>query len=343
MPTVTPAGKVPPNGRRHCCYRPNMSDAVPIIDLTPWFQGDPASRRAVAAEVDNALRRSGFLLITGHRVPDELRDNVRAAAKEFFALSAETKRRYAVKVGEHGWLPPGAEANSYAEGAESPPDLKESYSVGADQPTGNPELDREWFAPNVWPAEAPRLQELAEEYLRHMRRLADELLTVCAVALDLAPDFFTSRGQHPSYTMNINWYPPLSTVGSPQPGQFRIGAHTDFGTVTILDRQHGVGGLQVHTLDDEWVNAPFDPAAFTVNIGDLLARWTGDRWRSTRHRVLPPDASAPDEELISLIYFYETDPEARIASLGPPIGKVDYPEVRAADYLRAKLDAITMD
>lgn len=320
-----------------------MSDAVPIIDLTPWFHGDPAARRAIAKKVDLALQQSGFLLITGHDVPDELREAVRAASKKFFALPEPVKRGYAVKVGEHGWLPPGAEANSYAEGQASPPDLKESYSVGADQPTGDPAIDAEWFAPNVWPGEVPELQGLAEEYLRHMRRLANELLVLCAAALDLPADFFAGRATHPSYTMNINWYPPLSTVGTPQPGQFRIGAHTDFGTVTILDRQHGVGGLQVHTLSGEWVNAPFDPAAFTVNIGDLLARWTGDRWRSTRHRVLPPDASAPDEELISLIYFYETDPDARIASLAPPIGRVSYPEVRAADYLREKLDAITMD
>jgi isopenicillin N synthase-like dioxygenase len=73
-----------------------------------------------------------------------------------------------------------------------------------------------------------------------------------------------------------------------------------------------------------------------------MARWTGDRWRSTRHRVLTPDASAPEEDLVSLIFFYETDHDARIASLGPPIGRTGYPEVLASDYLREKLDAITM-
>jgi isopenicillin N synthase-like dioxygenase len=74
-----------------------------------------------------------------------------------------------------------------------------------------------------------------------------------------------------------------------------------------------------------------------------MARWTGDRWRSTRHRVLPPHPSAPDEDLVSLIFFYETDPDARITSLGPPIGRTDYPEVIATDYLKEKLDAITVD
>jgi isopenicillin N synthase-like dioxygenase len=142
--------------------------------------------------------------------------------------------------------------------------------------------------------------------------------------------------------MNINWYPPLSTLGEPEPGQFRIGPHTDFGTVTILDRQHGVGGLQVYTPDGAWTNAPYVEDSFTINIGDLLARWTGDRWKSGRHRVLPPDPRAPDEELVSLIFFYECNSDARVESFGPPIGQVVYEPVRARDYLFEKLTAITV-
>jgi isopenicillin N synthase-like dioxygenase len=315
---------------------------VPIIDLAPWFHGSAKDRRRVAAQVDTALREIGFLLITGHGVPPGLREDIRAAAKRFFALPEEAKRTYAVTIGERGWLPPGVEANGYAEGTETPPDLKETYAVGADQPTGDPEVDTEWFLPNVYPDEVPELGMLVGDYLARMRALADELLVVCAAALDLPDDFFTSRAGHPSYTMNINWYPPLRTVGDIEQGQFRIGPHTDFGTVTILDRQDGVGGLQVWSEDGGWVNAPYVEDSFTINIGDLLARWTGDRWKSNRHRVLPPDATAPDEELVSLIYFYEVDPDARIESLPAPIGTVSYQPVRAADYLLDKLNAITM-
>ncbi|MFC4531440.1 isopenicillin N synthase family dioxygenase [Sphaerisporangium dianthi] len=315
---------------------------VPIVDLTPWFQGGAADRAQVAGRVDQALREIGFLLVTGHGVPPELRAGVRAAAKRFFALPDEVKRRYAVTVGGRGWLPPGVEANGYAEGTPTPPDLKETFAVGADDPIGDPLIDAEWFLRNVWPPEVPELRSLVTEYLARMRALADELLVVCAAALGLPDGFFTSRAGHPSYTMNINRYPPLSQVGPPEPGQFRIGPHTDFGTVTVLDRQQGVGGLQVFTLDGEWIDAPYAEDSFTINIGDLLARWTGDRWRSTRHRVLPPDPSAPDEELVSLIYFYECDPLAEVESLGPPIGTVTHPPVIAHEYLMEKLKAITV-
>jgi isopenicillin N synthase-like dioxygenase len=316
--------------------------AVPIVDLTPWFRGDERGRREVAAQVDAALQGAGFLLVTGHGVPDELRAAARSAARGFFGLPVEVKRRYVATVGQRGWIPPGVEANGYAEGTETPPDLKETFAVGSDQPTGDPETDRSWFIRNVWPAELPELRVAVSGYLGRMRALADELLVVCATGLDLPPDFFLRHANHPSYTMNINWYPSMTALGPAEPGQYRIGPHTDFGTVTILDRQVGVGGLQVYTLDGEWVDAPYDPAAFTVNIGDLLARWTGERWRSTRHRVLPPDPSAPDEELLSLIFFYEANPAATIESLPPPIGRVRHPPVRAEEYLADKLSAITI-
>ena len=229
-----------------------MPSSVPVIDLTPWFGphasgGDEAARAAVAAEVDAALQSVGFFLISGHGVPDDLRARVRAQARAFFALPAGTKQRYAVTVGGRGWLPPGVEANGYAEGTQTPPDLKESFAVGADQPTGDPEVDGYWFQPNVYPAEVPGLEPAIVGYLARMRALADELLVLCAAALGLEPDFFTRYTGHATHTMNVNWYPPMAVAGTPEPGQFRIGPHTDFGTVTILDREPGRGGLQVWT------------------------------------------------------------------------------------------------
>ena len=135
----------------------------------------------------------------------------------------------------------------------------------------------------------------------------------------------------------------MQQTGEPAPDQFRIGPHTDFGTVTILDREPGRGGLQVWTQDGGWADAPYHPDALTINTGDLLARWSGDRWRSNRHRVLPPQAEAPDEDLVSLVYFYEADHDSVVHALRPPIGRPnDYPPVVASDFLRERLDAITV-
>ncbi|MEV3991929.1 2-oxoglutarate and iron-dependent oxygenase domain-containing protein [Streptomyces sp. NPDC049837] len=302
---------------------------IPTIDLAPWLSGDPAARAATARTVDRALRTAGFLLVTGHGVDPALRAAIREEARRFFHLDARVKEPYAVKVGGRGWLGPGAEANAYAEGTASPPDLKESLSFAADEPTGDPEVDAEWFLPNTWPAEVPGLRPLVEEYLARMRELSDRLLGLLGVALGEDEAFFTRHTAHPTWGFNINWYPGRDVLGEPEPGQFRIGPHTDFGTVTVLDRQAGRGGLQVFTEEGGWEDAPYDPDAFTINIGDLMAFWTGGRWRSGRHRVLPPPADVPTEELMSLVYFYECDPGT---------------DVRGTDshtYLRGQLDAIT--
>jgi isopenicillin N synthase-like dioxygenase len=320
-----------------------MKSSVPVIDLAPWLAGDAGAGAEVAAQVDQALQAVGFFLISGHGVPDDLRAEVRAQARAFFAQPEQVKRHYAVTVGGRGWLPPGAEANGYAEGTATPPDMKESFAVGADQPTGDPEVDGYWFQPNVYPAEVPGLEHAVVTYLARMRALADELLVVCAAGLGLERDFFTRYTDHATHTMNINWYPPVSIAGEPGPGQFRIGPHTDFGTVTILDREPGRGGLQVWTEQDGWEDAPYEPGAFTINTGDLLARWSGARWKSNRHRVLPPQAEAPDEDLVSLVYFYEANHDAVIESLQPPVGRPnDYAPVVSAAFLKKRLDAITV-
>lgn len=344
---------------------------IPSIDLGPWLSGDAEERERTARQVDEALRTAGFLLITGHGVDPALRTGIREAARAFFRLPEAAKRPYAVKVGGRGWLGPGAEANAYADTAadtssgsdlglgsnsdlgsnsgtgsdrvQSPPDLKESLSFAAEEPTGDAEVDAEWFLPNTWPLEAPELRPLVEAYLTRMRTLSDTVLELLARALGLPAEFFTRHTGHPTWGFNINWYPGRDVVGEPEPGQFRIGPHTDFGTVTLLDRQHGKGGLQIFTDEGGWEDAPYDPAAFTVNIGDLMARWTGDRWRSGRHRVLPPPADAPAEELMSLVYFYECDPRTHVESLPAPVGRIAYEPVDSHTYLRAKLDAISAD
>jgi isopenicillin N synthase-like dioxygenase len=324
------------------------SSDVPIIDLAPWFEGSAEGRALAAAQVDSALREIGFLLITNHGVTVELREEVRAAARAFFELPVEVKSRYRLQVGDdtwlpRGWMPVGGEANANSDhGVDAPPDLKESFDVACHEPTGDAAVDREWFTENVWPDEVPEYRRAVTAYLVKMRTLVDELLVIAAVALGLPEDQFLAQAGHPTWSFYTHWYPALREVGEPAPGQLRIGSHTDFGTFTILDRQLGTGGLQVLGKDGEWADAPWVEGAFTINIGDMMARWTGDRWVSNRHRVLAPDASAPDEDLMSLVYFHEADPTAVLRSVPPPVGQVTYEPVVAGDYLRAKLAAIAI-
>jgi len=294
-----------------------MSEPIRTVDL-----GSPDLEA-----VDASLREAGFLLLTGHGVPAGSAAAVRREARRFFA--GDDKERWAARIGGRGWLAPGVEANGAIEG-EPLPDLKESLAFGPETPTGDPAVDEVWFPPNAWPS--PSLRAAVQDYAGHMRRVSDALLALCATVLD-APAFTTVN---PTWTFNVNRYPPLTEVGEPAPGQFRIGPHTDFGTVTVLDREPGAGGLQVHTDARGWRDAPYDPAALTINIGDLLALWSGGRWRSGRHRVLPPQAGAPAEELVSLVWFFELDHDAVVTPLGGG------PAVTCGPFIRERLDAISV-
>jgi isopenicillin N synthase-like dioxygenase len=314
---------------------------IPLLDISVFRSGTQAQRERLAARLDEALRQSGFLLIDKHGIPAGLREQIREQSRAFFALPEQRKARYATPVAGRGWIPPGGEANAFYGEVADPAraDLKESLTIGRNFRTGDPATDRAWFAPNVWPAECPELEGLCERFTTAVRELYYDLLRLSAVALGLEEDRFVAHARRAPHTFNINRYPPLSVTGPPRPGQFRVAPHTDWGILTILDRQPGYGGLQVQATDGTWADAPYVPDALTVNVADLLSRWTGERWRSTRHRVLPPPAQAPDEELISLIVFLEAEIDTVIE---PVTGDRSLEPVVAGEWLRARDAAATV-
>ncbi len=302
-----------------------------MIDVAAWRAGDDATRAEIARGLDANLRRDGFLLAGNHGIPDAVIDGVRATAREFFIAAPEVKAQYASRVGSCGWLPPGVEANSYAAGVPSPPDLKETFRAvhevdGVD-------------SPNLWPVEFPQLRAVVVNYMQLLWRLAMDLYEMMGVALGLGPDAIARYASAEVSSLNVNRYPSLAETGEVERGQFRIGAHSDFGVLTILHRQVGAGGLQVLTADDEWIDAPHRPGTFAVNIGDMLTHWTGGLWKATVHRVLPPDPTAPDEELMSLVGFCGIAPDTMLHTF-PLAGAVEQEPVSAGDYMDRKLAEI---
>jgi isopenicillin N synthase-like dioxygenase len=314
---------------------------IPLLDISVWREGSRSDRERLAARMDRALRHSGFLMIENHAVPAALRRQIRAEAGRFFALPHERKAKYATRVAGRGWIPQGGEANAFYGEVADPDraDMKESLTIGRSFRTGDPATDRKWFTPNVWPGECPELESLCERFTAQVRDLYYELLRMSATALGLAEDFFAGHARRAPHTFNINRYPPLTATGPAKEGQFRVAPHTDWGILTILDRQPGYGGLQIQTREGTWADAPYVEDAFTVNVADLLSRWTGERWRSTRHRVLPPPRQAPDEELISLIVFLEAEVDTVIR---PVAGNTDLEPVVAGEWLSAREAAATV-
>lgn len=320
---------------------------IPLIDLEPWFSGSDADRHALAAEVDAHLRRLGFLVLINHRVPRAMIDACRNAAREFFHHDPAAKHDVAMTGDAYrGWVGPGLESNAATYGIDTPPDLKETFAFGPVDVVDELLREREprWFAPNRWPATPTDFQAAAEAWWRAGRGLADELLEILALALGLPRRHLRDRSDATTAQVSINWYGPRG-ASEPLPGQFRIGPHTDFGTLTILDRQPGMGGLQVLDEDGEWIDAPFVEGSLLVNTGDMIRRWTNDRWVSNEHRVLPPPTTAPTEELISLIFFHEPNFDAVVDAFDTCVSAdypAKYPAVVSHVYLAAKMDALSI-
>lgn len=320
---------------------------IPLIDLEQWVSGDAAQRSALAAQLDLHLRSMGFLVVVNHGVDQEVIDNCRSQARAFFHQPADVKRKVAVGEGAYrGWVGPGLESNAATYGVDTPPDLKETYAYGpVDVP--EPRLVDEaprWFAENVWPATPEGFQAAAEAWWRSARELTDILLDIFGVALGLPDGHLVEASKATTANGALNWYWPRSRQAI-EPGGFRIGPHTDFGSVTILHRQPGAGGLQVRGADGEWEDAPVVDGGLLVNTGDMMRQWTNDRWSSNEHRVLPPPASDPAEELISLIFFHEPDHDTVIEPLPtcvsdehPPL----YAPITAGEYLAMKMDALSV-
>ena len=325
-----------------------MSTEIPLIDLASWFDGTADERSSLARRVDLHLQRLGFLVVVNHQLSRDLVDECREQARAFFHQAPEVKALVA-QAGEayRGWVGPGLESNSATYGVQTAPDLKETFAYGPVDVPDESLRAREprWYAPNRWPAEPKGFQPAAEAWWRSARALNDELLDILSLALGQPQTRLRDLSAATSAQVSINWYGPRG-ASEPLADQFRIGPHTDFGMLTVLDREPGMGGLQVLDEGGNWIDAPIVPGSVIINTGDLIRRWTNDRWCSNEHRVLPPPAERPQEELISLVYFGEPNHDAVVEAFDSCVSETVpamYSPVLAHRYLAEKMDALAVD
>ena len=315
--------------------------SVPTIDLSPYLGGTPEGKAKVAAEVGRACADLGFLSIVGHGVPNALIEQCYEVSKAFFdqPLAEKMKCDRPRPDWVRGYSMVGGEGLSYSLDDPAPPDLKESLSIGpVDVPVNDPYFSEDkagpHFAPNLWPAAPAELQPVWIEYFKAMQTLSAQLMRIFALALDLPEHFFDDKiDKHISMFRVLN-YPDQPEP--PLPGQLRAGAHSDYGSLTIVRQEDAPGGLEVRTHDGEWVGVKPVPGGFVVNIGDLMMQWTNDRWRSTMHRVVnPPRDLALGSRRISLVFFHQPNYDAMVSPLAA--GEAPkYEPISSGDHLRSK-------
>lgn len=313
---------------------------VPVIDISPYFDGDEPGKRHVAAQIGQACREIGFYIITGHGVPEPMIAAVDKVAYEFFDLPLDEKLKLAGKdAGSVGYAGMGERSLAYTRGDKTPPDLHESFQISKvdadrEDPYFQTAAARRLVPPNQWPASQPQFKSTCSEYYKRMGTLAHDLMRLSALALDLPEGYFDDKIDRHISRLSFKFYPEQKV--KPLPGQLRAGAHTDYGTVTILRPGDSVGGLQVADTHGHWHDVPTIPNAFVINQGDMMARWTNDRWLSTLHRVVnPPEEALGGNRRLSLVFFHHANYDAVVECLPTCTGPGDAPKyepVTVADY-----------
>lgn len=310
-----------------------MLSAIPVIDLADALHGTPAQRLAKGQEMDRICREVGFFTIIGHGIPLPVIQEIRARSNAFFALPLAEKLRAAAPHPDipRGYRAMGTEALSQANDEFTPPDLKEYFYLGRenwpDEPYFNGPEGRGYFIPNIWPSQS--FADAAGAYYAAVETLATNMLQMAALGLGLPEHFFDAKVDRHISAIRINHYP--AQTQAPLPGQIRAGAHTDYGLLTILNGENVPGGLQALTRDGSWLDVQTDPDSFVVNIGDLMMRWTNDRWVSNTHRVVNPPAEAASSNRLSIAFFHHPNHDALIECIAPP-GEAKYPPVGSGEY-----------
>lgn len=321
---------------------PSEPFEVPVIDISPYVHGgSPQDRARVAAEIDNACRRVGFIQIRGHGVPAESTAGLAAAMDDFFALSMPAKNDYRVVGANRGYSPPKSESLSLSLGVESSTrmnDFFEAFNVGIEARSFTDlELSEADYGVNVWP-QVSEFRERIETYYTHASRVARTLTTIFDDALGLEPGYFRSITDHSIDVLRMNNY-ALPEGAITLDGELKgMGEHTDFGLVTVLWADQ-VEGLQVLGSDQRWHDVWPEEDALLVNLGDLTAQLTNDRWSSTLHRVAPPVVNGTIKRRRSAAFFHDGNVDAVIETLP---GFLDdsglaYEPVSVRDHIKAKL------
>ena len=312
-----------------------MSSALPVIDLGGG--PDPAGPRGsgTAAALDDAFRRTGFCYVAETGVDPALVDGVFDAARRFHALPADAKQAIAINEFHRGYIAPVSSViRSSSVARVTRPNSSESFMAMHEVDPGDDAFGQPLQGPNQWPEDLPGFREAVTAYRGARTEFARRFNRLIALALGLPERFLDPHFERPTIWLRLMHYPP-EPPGTPA-DQYGAAPHTDYGFITFLV-QDGLGGLEVRARDGRWIPAPPIPDTFVVNVADMLARWSNDRWTSTPHRV----RNASGRGRYSVPFFWDTDLESEIACLPTCSGSDDPPRhepVRYGDYVIGRLD-----
>lgn len=292
---------------------PKRTTSLPIVDLEASFSGGETGRRAVARAVREAVCDTGFLYVSNHGVDASLIERTFAEGRRFLGLPQEVKEQVKRGKGQRGYEGLEGQATGVYMRPPGVPvvgDLKESFNFGRDRGPTSPQ-----FALNQWPDDLPGFRETLEAYYTALDELAQHLVRLLALSLELPEEFFAEAFRYPNATCRLLRYPPQAQ--SKKEHQWGAAAHTDLGGITLL-AQDEHDALELQNRAGEWIQATPVPGTFVVNVADMFERWTNGLYRSSIHRVVNNDTGT---DRYSIVFFfspnYYTSVEPLAACVGP--------------------------
>ena len=258
---------------------------IPGLDLGPYLAGAPGALEDLARELRFICENVGFFYIENHGIPEALIDRAFEASLQVHALPVERKREIRMNVDNIGYMFVNESMHRHTKlGAARKPNYNESFFCMRERGPDHPDVvaKKPFRGMNLWPRGLPGFRESALAYQGAVEQLALKMLPVVARALELPAGFFSAYFETPYIQLRMLHYPPRDEA---EPDQFGAGAHTDAGFLTFL-LQRGIGGLQIRSKDGVWIDAPVMPGKYLINCGDMMHRWTNERFLSTPHRVM---------------------------------------------------------
>ncbi len=306
-----------------------IAGAIPLIDVAGHLGGDAECSRRAAAQLRWAFENVGFYYLAGHGVPQSLIDRTYEAAARFHAQPMPKK--LALKVNEHniGYLPISDAASPQAAAQGRKPSQNEAYFLRRERAPDDPSViaNRRFHGLNQWPDNLPDFRETTLEYMRTLEVLCRRLVPLYALALDLPADFFDACFTEPHMILRMSRYP---VIGGEDETVASLVPHTDSGFMTLLP-PNPVPGLSILLPNGQWIDAPGIDGAYVVNGGDILHRWTNERFLSTPHRV----RNVSGQVRYAIPFFCDPDHDTVIECL-PSCRSADnpakYPPILFGDY-----------
>ncbi len=274
------------------------------LDLAKLDLRDPAEME----KLRHAVRQIGFLTISNSGLDAARVQLVIDAYRDFFRQPDEIKQSVdmAATGANRGWGAPRSEQVDL----RANPDFKEVFDSGFELPADDPYAGRglSVYAPNLWPDGADAFRRTIQSYYSDACSVAIRVLRAIAIAIGRDANSFDAAFDTPMALLRGNFYPQRPDWAGEK--DFGIGAHTDYGCLTLLATD-GTPGLEVRMPDGDWQAVNATPGQFIINFGEMLEFWTAGEVKATEHRV-----KGSVNERISVPLFFNPSYDTNVAPLG---------------------------